>query len=997
MKGDFSKNTFKPGKHFHDVLMQQGRVLLDAEWNEQSAITAYRTETGDADIIGKSGTPFDETNPDGGFKIIPVNAGGAEVIPPATGVNLKISKGHFYVDGILCENTADQLLFTTQSDYPHSLPTQPGGTYRAYLDVWLRHVTALDDGSIREVALGGPDTTTRAKTTWQVKLEKVDDGTTCRGFGEIVATGSAKGKMKARPAQADKLKDPCGLAESGGYRRLENQLYRVEIHKTGNKNTATFKYSIDNGSVIAKWESQDSTNKNILNVNSIGRDELLGFSPGNWIELIGDNTELFGNPGVLAKILLVENTTITIDEIILPPVPADGPAITTIDRLGFGNNPKIRRWDSEDPATKKGELKLGPGWIKLGDDGVEVEFDGTEFKSGDYWLIPARTATADVEWPQEPDPADPTKELPSFQFPEGITHHVAELAILKLETAGAAPAWSVLGDCRHLFPPITELTSLFYIGGDGQEGIPGKQLAQPLKVGVANGQWPVKNARVKFSLPVAGVGSLNVPADGIVFTDNEGKASCNWTLGVQGTVSSQIVEAHLLDAASHNMHLPVIFNAKLLPLTMFYVGGDGQEAAPGSVLPYPLKVGVAYEDVPVSGINVEFKITAGGGAIQSGGGDVQSIIVKTVNGVAECEPWKLGAASPQQVTATLFDAANNPMQNVQIIFSAVPVAAAGGKRKCSVTVGIGGDFETLDEAIEALSVDKIRDICICLLSPIKEDEHTVKNFVLRDKVSIKITGCGATIFLTGRGELSAETIVLHGFAIQTNRAAAEDSSITLRANEVNVNQCEFTSLKDVGKKPFILVTPLKEEEATTIMNWNENIIHGKIALALANGVSGWIGNNIIDGTLVLQYDGSIIWKKDSAKRIQEMIKGNVLNHVGLLNIHGNAMRTVITNASTIDPNSKRLSYKSLIVSQNAFSAVDDSFGGINSLVSEFINFADNQFPDAKQENLVQLVSRKSIVVGNLAADDNTRIQTFSAAGSVGSPPPPLNNVPVVIS
>ena len=34
MKGDFSKDTFDAKKHFHEVLMQQGRVLLDSDWNE---------------------------------------------------------------------------------------------------------------------------------------------------------------------------------------------------------------------------------------------------------------------------------------------------------------------------------------------------------------------------------------------------------------------------------------------------------------------------------------------------------------------------------------------------------------------------------------------------------------------------------------------------------------------------------------------------------------------------------------------------------------------------------------------------------------------------------------------------------------------------------------------------------------------------------------------------------------------------------------------------
>jgi hypothetical protein len=36
MHGDFSKATFDPGRHYAGVLMQQGRVQLDSDYNESS-------------------------------------------------------------------------------------------------------------------------------------------------------------------------------------------------------------------------------------------------------------------------------------------------------------------------------------------------------------------------------------------------------------------------------------------------------------------------------------------------------------------------------------------------------------------------------------------------------------------------------------------------------------------------------------------------------------------------------------------------------------------------------------------------------------------------------------------------------------------------------------------------------------------------------------------------------------------------------------------------
>ncbi len=43
MNGDFTRDTFESEKHFRQALMQQGRVMLDADWNEQQDITARIT------------------------------------------------------------------------------------------------------------------------------------------------------------------------------------------------------------------------------------------------------------------------------------------------------------------------------------------------------------------------------------------------------------------------------------------------------------------------------------------------------------------------------------------------------------------------------------------------------------------------------------------------------------------------------------------------------------------------------------------------------------------------------------------------------------------------------------------------------------------------------------------------------------------------------------------------------------------------------------------
>ena len=57
MAGDISRSSFNPLKHFSGVRMQQGRVQLDADWNEQVDIATYFTRAATADLIGPSGAP----------------------------------------------------------------------------------------------------------------------------------------------------------------------------------------------------------------------------------------------------------------------------------------------------------------------------------------------------------------------------------------------------------------------------------------------------------------------------------------------------------------------------------------------------------------------------------------------------------------------------------------------------------------------------------------------------------------------------------------------------------------------------------------------------------------------------------------------------------------------------------------------------------------------------------------------------------------------------
>ncbi|MDB4951654.1 MAG: putative Pectine lyase family protein [Gemmatimonadetes bacterium] len=255
MKGDFSRQTFDPTRHFSGVRMQQGRVQLDADWNEQADIGRWRDETGALDTLGGCGGPLHFA----AFGIVARAALPADEAAWVTGAypgwadgggDLLLSRGRYYVDGILVENE-HAVPFTRQPDLPAVGGTSylPGidpaivgarpladGTHLLYLDVWQRHLTALEDPRLREVALGGPDTATRTRTVWQVRSVPVPAATTCQVDPPAAyadATADTTGRMRARAPREQQSDDPCVLPAGAGYRGLENQLYRVEIHGGG--------------------------------------------------------------------------------------------------------------------------------------------------------------------------------------------------------------------------------------------------------------------------------------------------------------------------------------------------------------------------------------------------------------------------------------------------------------------------------------------------------------------------------------------------------------------------------------------------------------------------------------------------------------------------------------------------------------------------------------------------------------------------------------------
>ena len=459
MGADVSRVRFDALRDHSGVLMQQGRLLLDADWNELVDIVERRLRAGAADL-GSTGP----TAGIAGVAVVPRTTPDGFALTTSGGA-LTIGRGRMYVDGMVAENhgTADGAFDPLLSEATRNLATpyaaQPywptpaalptTGTHLAYLDVWKREVTPVEAPDLVEPAVG-VDTTTRTQTVWQVRVHAPDTpGITCAtkdadipGWSEVIAPSA--GRLSTGTVTVTASEDPCSLPPSGNYRGLENQTYRVEIHKPGPAGTATFTWSRDNGSVEMAITEVISSGR--LRPSTLGPDKTLNLSDNAWVEITDDRRELNQLPGELRKIVVhPEDNTIAF----APPLPADMPT-TTSDAVA--RHLRVRRWDQKgqvktaagttvvdlDAAAATGDIPVPAAATAIVlENGITVmlEAPGGRFRTGDHWIFVARTTTTSVE------------QLVKAP-PRGIHHHYARLGVLN----GPTPS----SDCRTMWPPESE-------------------------------------------------------------------------------------------------------------------------------------------------------------------------------------------------------------------------------------------------------------------------------------------------------------------------------------------------------------------------------------------------------------------------------------------------------------------------------------------------------------------------------------------------------------
>jgi len=384
MKGDFSRISFDAKKHYRAVLMQQGRLQLDSDWNEQVQMMEHRYNAFFQSMVGRSGTPKND-----GMKLYVEND------------ELKLSGSVYYIDGLLIENEG---LITL--DVPPST-----GAYLYYIDAWTREVSAAEDGNLIDPAIG-LETTTRLKTEWMVRYQNVATSGITETEKEKYKIGdwpelNSGNWWKGLSTGTLKLVSSSEKVDKSDNRVMvdkdDNRLYRIEVHQDDPALPGhIFKWSVDNASICAEITTVD---KKLFTLKNNTPDLQNAFKDAAWIELY-----IPGEPGksegLWQRFELSNESGNSFD--------SNNGKLTLKDsweKAGGASKTIMRRWDGVFPEEKKNSLAL--------ELGVDFEYDKNKFfRHGDYWLVQVRNGKI-VNW-----------KAGDIKTPEGVEHHFAALGIM---------------------------------------------------------------------------------------------------------------------------------------------------------------------------------------------------------------------------------------------------------------------------------------------------------------------------------------------------------------------------------------------------------------------------------------------------------------------------------------------------------------------------------------------------------------------------------------
>ena len=470
MSSDRAKISYDEKQQYRSVIMQQGRVTLEADWNEQGQIVAEEIRQEALDFVGPSGTPDD------GYAVSKVGSGVFDLsVSPGTLYvgGLRVSLGQALSDDRPGEfrdmesqtvkqawsysNQPEWLDHAGDLDWVPVPDGKPDANEYVYLLLREQEVSAVEDSALREVALGGPDTAARTRLIQRIVRSQTKQADCPLALAELVeghwkqqglTFDPATMRLASQATLALRIDtpatepDPCQPQSSGGYLCAENQLIRVKVSAFDPvKKEYKLVWGFDNAAFLYLVEAVNSDKELKLNTGPV--DSAHRPVKGQAVEVLRAAAKLANGKYVAADhgfvTALSANYNADAQTIELSGGLKDYPQISE----EYLSSPQlyVRVWQEEVPLVSDTDIKLGGTGLIVT---LAPDKNGL-FHVGDYWTFAVRPGTPTQVYPQRY-----LSKLPQLQ--DGPRLWACPLALVD---------WQVepgVMDCRNHFDNLVKLT-----------------------------------------------------------------------------------------------------------------------------------------------------------------------------------------------------------------------------------------------------------------------------------------------------------------------------------------------------------------------------------------------------------------------------------------------------------------------------------------------------------------------------------------------------------
>jgi Inner membrane component of T3SS, cytoplasmic domain/Family of unknown function (DUF6519) len=435
MAGDRARVSYDPSRQWRGVIAQQGRVTVEADWNEAAAIGEERDRRVALDVVGPVGTP------DGGYAVTAIPREGER--PGSALRHLTIGPGTLYLGGERL-HLRERVHYATQPDWLDHSTDPMWRVPRARRERGTRHelvyllaaeqeVSAVEDPALADVALGGPDTAQRQRILQHFVACPSESGT-CEGSRGALERSLAEHGLRFDPASmtarsAARLKvsfsAPPGSrqpAATGGYLGAENQMIRVMVTRIDrDTGEPTIVWGFDNASFLYRVQADAGASTTTLTLASTPVDSYHYPQRGQAVELLRDAARLAGADYIASPAGFVTTAADAYQPVgktlIIEGAPGE-PGGYPADYVSGERTPQLylRVWQATAHAR--------PGRpVPLGDTGVSVTLTSDHgFHAGDLWHFALR--------PMQPAVVYPQRYLDAPQPPEGPRTWACPLAVV---------------------------------------------------------------------------------------------------------------------------------------------------------------------------------------------------------------------------------------------------------------------------------------------------------------------------------------------------------------------------------------------------------------------------------------------------------------------------------------------------------------------------------------------------------------------------------------